>query len=101
MTYAIAAALQKAVFERLQADAGVTGLVADAIYDAIPPGIVGGTYVSLGPEDVRDASDDTGYGAWVRAFAGPLGLHGDLVPLRGTFTSVVRAPAMRGTQASD
>ena len=64
MTYAIAAALQKAVFERLQADAGVTGLVADAIYDAIPPGIVGGTYVSLGPEDVRDASDDTGYGAW-------------------------------------
>ena len=45
--------------------------------------------------------NDTGYGAWVRAFAGPLGLHGDLVPLRGTFTSVVRAPAMRGTQASD
>jgi len=64
MTYAIAAALQKAVFERLQADTTVTGLVGSAIYDAIPPGIVGGTYVSLGPEDVRDASDDTGYGAW-------------------------------------
>ncbi len=64
MTYAIAAALQKAVFERLQADATITGLVADAVYDAIPPGIVGGTYVSIGPEDVRDASDDTGYGAW-------------------------------------
>lgn len=64
MTYAIAAALQKAVFERLQSDATITGLVGSAIYDAIPPGIVGGTYVSLGPEDVRDASDDTGYGAW-------------------------------------
>lgn len=64
MTYAIAAALQKAVFERLRGDATITGLVADAVYDAIPPGIVGGTYVSLGPEDVRDASDDTGYGAW-------------------------------------
>lgn len=64
MTYAIAGALQKAVFERLQADATITGLVGTAIYDAIPPGIVGGTYVSLGPEDVRDASDDTGYGAW-------------------------------------
>ena len=64
MTYAIAAALQKAVFERLQADTTVTGLVGSAIYDAIPPGIVGGTYVSLGPEDVRDAADDTGYGAW-------------------------------------
>jgi len=64
MTYAIAAALQKAVFERLQSDTTITGLVGSAIYDAIPPGIVGGTYVSLGPEDVRDASDDTGYGAW-------------------------------------
>jgi len=64
MTYAIAAALQKAVFERLQADATITGLVGSAIYDAISPGLVGGTYVSLGPEDVRDASDDTGYGAW-------------------------------------
>ncbi|MCB1331069.1 MAG: DUF3168 domain-containing protein [Maritimibacter sp.] len=64
MTYAIAAALQKAVFERLQADATLTGLIETAIYDAIPPGILGGTYVSLGTEDVRDASDDTGYGAW-------------------------------------
>jgi len=64
MTYAVAAALQKAVYERLSTDAGVVGLVADAVYDAVPPGMVRGTYVSLGPEDVRDASDDTGYGAW-------------------------------------
>ena len=44
--------------------------------------------------------NDAGYGAWVRAFAEPLGIDADLVPLRGTFTSVVRAPAMRGTTAS-
>lgn len=64
MTYAIAAALQKAVFERLASDATIVGLVDDAVYDAIPHGMVRGTYVALGPEDVRDASDDTGYGAW-------------------------------------
>ena len=30
----------------------------------MPPGTVTGTYVSLGPEDVRDASDQVGYGAF-------------------------------------
>ena len=55
MTYAIAAALQKAVFERLASDATIVGLVDDAVYDAIPHGMVRGTYVALGPEDVRDA----------------------------------------------
>ena len=45
--------------------------------------------------------NDAGYGAWVRAFAEPLGIDADLVPVRGTFTSLVRAPAMRGTRASD
>ena len=45
--------------------------------------------------------NDTGYGAWVRAFAGPLGIDADLVPPRGTFTSVERAPARRETTASD
>lgn len=64
MTYAVAAALQKAVFERLASDATMTTLVGSAVYDAIPHGTVRGTYVALGPEDVRDASDDTGYGAW-------------------------------------
>ncbi|MGA0237119.1 MAG: SGNH/GDSL hydrolase family protein [Acidimicrobiales bacterium] len=45
--------------------------------------------------------NDTGYGAWVRAFAATLGIDAELVPAHGTFTSVVRAPAMRGTTASD
>lgn len=63
MTYGVAAALQQAVYDALMADPTLTGLVAGAIYDAVPPGIVSGTYVSLGPEDVREASDKTGHGA--------------------------------------
>ena len=45
--------------------------------------------------------NDAGYGAWVNAFAEPLGIEAALVPVKGTFTSAVRAPAMRGTTASD
>lgn len=63
MSYAIGAALQAAVYARLQDDPGVTGLVGSAVYDAAPAGTVSGTYVSLGPEDARDASDMTGDGA--------------------------------------
>lgn len=63
MSYASGAALQAAVFQRLSADAALAGLVGTAVYDAVPPGTVTGTYVSLGPEDVRDASDASGGGA--------------------------------------
>lgn len=63
MSYASGAALQAAVFQRLAADAALAALVGTAVYDAVPPGTVTGTYVSLGPEDVRDASDATGGGA--------------------------------------
>ena len=63
MSYGVAAALQQAVYQRLQADATLTGLVGTAIYDAAPPGIVSGTYVSLGPENVQDKGDLTGHGA--------------------------------------
>ena len=38
-------------------------LVGGAIYDVVPAGEVPSIYVSLGPEDVRDASDQTGSGA--------------------------------------
>lgn len=64
MSYAMAAALQKAVYRRLAADPALVALVGAAIHDAIPPGRVAGTYVTLGPEDVRDASDKTADGAW-------------------------------------
>ncbi|KEP71671.1 DUF3168 domain-containing protein [Thioclava sp. BHET1] len=63
MSYAIAAALQAAIYQRLQEDAELGALVGDAIYDAVPAGTVTGTFVSLGPEDARDASDKTGDGA--------------------------------------
>lgn len=63
MSYAAADALQAAVYQRLRASVALDALVGDAIYDAVPPGTVTGTYISLGPEDVRDASDATGDGA--------------------------------------
>lgn len=63
MSYGVSAALQRAVYQRLQADTALTALVGAAVYDAAPPGIVTGTYVSLGPEDVSEKSDMTGRGA--------------------------------------
>ncbi|MFT4961671.1 MAG: hypothetical protein ACI92Z_002764 [Paracoccaceae bacterium] len=63
MSCGMAAALQSAVYQHLLADAGVSGLVGAAIYDGVPAGDVATTYVSLGPEDVRDSSDKSGPGA--------------------------------------
>lgn len=63
MSYGVGAALQAAIFQRLSADTALDALVGEAIYDAVPPGTVSGTYVSLGPEEARDRSDMTGRGA--------------------------------------
>ncbi len=63
MSYGIAAALQAAIYQRLVGSSELATLVGAAIYDAVPPGTVTGTYVSIGPEDVRDRSDKTGHGA--------------------------------------
>jgi len=63
MSYGVSAALQQAVYQRLQGDTTLTGLIGAAVYDSAPPGIVTGTYVSLGPEDVTEKSDLTGHGA--------------------------------------
>ena len=63
MSYAMSQALQVAVFARLSADAGLTGLVGTAIFDALPPGDVPPLYVALGSEKARDASDADGTGA--------------------------------------
>lgn len=62
MSYAMAAALQEAVFQRLSGDVAVTALVG-GIYDAIPAGELPALYVTLGPEATRDRSDKTGAGA--------------------------------------
>ena len=64
MSYGMSAALQAAVFQRLTADAALAALVGGAIHDSMPPGSGSGTYVSLGPEDARDASDQIGRGAF-------------------------------------
>ena len=63
MSYGVSAALQQAIYQRLAADTALSTLVSGAIYDAVPAGIITGTYVSLGPEDVRERSDMTGQGA--------------------------------------
>jgi hypothetical protein len=63
MSYAVAGALQVAVYQHLLADAGVSALVGTDVYDAIPTGTLPTTYVTLGPELARDKSDMTGAGA--------------------------------------
>lgn len=63
MSYAVSAALQVAVYQLLSTDVTLSGLVGGAIFDAAPTGTVPALYVSLGPEDVADASDQTGHGA--------------------------------------
>ncbi|PPB81301.1 uncharacterized protein DUF3168 [Albidovulum inexpectatum] len=64
MSYGGGTALQGAVYQRLVTDPAVADLVGSAVHDAAPADFSGGTYVTLGPESVRDASDVTGRGAW-------------------------------------
>ncbi|MDX1785115.1 MAG: DUF3168 domain-containing protein [Roseovarius sp.] len=66
MSYGASAALQAAIYSRLTSTAAISALVGDAIYDAVPAGPLPGTYVTLGPEDVRQRSDASGGGAWHR-----------------------------------
>lgn len=63
MSYGMTAVLQAAVFQQLQNDTVLAGLVGANIFDAAPSGTVPSLYVSLGPEDVKDASDGSGGGA--------------------------------------
>lgn len=63
MSYGVGAALQAAVYQQLVSDPALASLVGTAIFDAIPAGTLPSTYVSIGPEEVRDRSDGTGAGA--------------------------------------
>jgi len=63
MTYAISSALQTAVYQVLQNDAALALQVGTDIFDSAPVGQVPALYVSIGAEDVRDSSDQSGYGA--------------------------------------
>lgn len=60
MTYGAAAALQAAVYAALT---GHPDLAAVPVLDAVPPGGGTGTFVLIGPEEARDASDKSGAGA--------------------------------------
>ena len=60
MSYAAAAALQAAVYQRLVSTDGLAGV---PIHDAVPPGGGTGSFVLIGPEDVSDQSDKSGGGA--------------------------------------
>ncbi len=63
MSYAMAGALQAAIYDVLANDAALGALVGGAVHDGLPSGTVPETYVSLGPEVVRDRSDKSGAGA--------------------------------------
>lgn len=66
MSYGASHALQSAIYDRLINDGALASLVGPAIYDAIPAGTLPQTYVTLGPEEARAASDRSGHGAWHR-----------------------------------
>ncbi len=66
MSYGASAALQAAIYGCLVSQPTISALVGSAIYDALPAGPLPDTYVTLGPEDVRERSDASGSGAWHR-----------------------------------
>lgn len=63
MSYGAGMALQAAVYRHLRADAGLSDLVGDAVYDAVPVTPPAGVYIALGPEETRDAGDAGGAGS--------------------------------------
>lgn len=63
MSYLAGTALQSAVYQHLRADAALATLVGDAIFDATPVDAPDGVYVSLGPEEAKDAGDMTARGS--------------------------------------
>ncbi|MEM8576233.1 MAG: DUF3168 domain-containing protein [Pseudomonadota bacterium] len=63
MSYAVASALQSAIFDALRADAALGALVGSGIFDAVPSGAAPDLYVLIGAETVRASNDKTGTGA--------------------------------------
>lgn len=64
MSYGLSAPLQAAVFHALSVDAPLSAIIGANLFDALPSGPLPTLYVTLGDERVRDASDQTGHGAW-------------------------------------
>ncbi|TBN43698.1 DUF3168 domain-containing protein [Paracoccus subflavus] len=63
MSFAASVALQGAVYQQLRTDPALQDLVGDAIFDAMPVETPNGVFVSLGPEEVRNAGDVTAAGS--------------------------------------
>lgn len=63
MTYGLSAGLQQAIYAHLRADAGLTALLGDALFDAMPTGALPPIYAVLGAEEVLDRSDASGAAA--------------------------------------
>lgn len=63
MSYSASVALQGAIYQALRANNALRDIVGDAIYDAMPVAAPAGTYVSLGPEDMREMGDASGAGS--------------------------------------
>ena len=63
MTYALSGPLQTAIFSVLAGKTDLTNFVGDSIFDHAPSGQIPGTYLSIGEESVKDASDLTCPGA--------------------------------------
>ncbi|ETX28245.1 DUF3168 domain-containing protein [Roseivivax isoporae] len=64
MSYGVSGALQAAIYRRLNEDGTVAATVGAHVYDAVPAGPLPGLFIALGAERVRDASDQSGAGAW-------------------------------------
>ncbi|MEM7295559.1 MAG: DUF3168 domain-containing protein [Pseudomonadota bacterium] len=65
MSYVGAGALQTAVFQTLLADTDLGAIVGSDIYDVLPSGTLPSIYVTIGDEEVKDASYSTGSAARV------------------------------------
>lgn len=63
MSYAASAALQAAIWQHLRADGALGALVGDAVFDAMPASAPAGVHVALGPEETRDAGDQSAAGS--------------------------------------
>ena len=63
MSYALSGPLQEAVYAALSTDADITALVGASVFDQAPGGEIPGSYISLGEESVKDASDQVCAGA--------------------------------------
>jgi hypothetical protein len=63
MSYGVSPALQTAVYQKLMTDTALAAMVGPAVFDALPAGALPSLYVALGPEVVRDRSDQSGAGA--------------------------------------